>query len=167
MKILSTVCLYLPILSLIPSNTTNIIHYLMPLLFSHPLPYLPILSLIPSHITKIIHYLMPLRFSHSLPYLPILSLIPSDTTNIIHYLMPALLSLFTSIFPFFPLSLPIQLILSITSCLCSSLTLYQYLPILSLLPSDTTNIIHYPMPLLFSPPLPVSSHSLPYPFQCN
>ncbi|CAE1307634.1 unnamed protein product [Acanthosepion pharaonis] len=117
-----TDCLYLLILTLIPSSTTQIIHYLMPLLFSHCLPV----------------------FSHSYPYpFQYNSDYPLSHAS-------ALLSLLACIFSFLPLSLPIQLRLSIISCLCSSLTDCLYLLILTLIPSNTTQIIHYLMPLLFS-----------------
>ncbi|CAE1307632.1 unnamed protein product [Acanthosepion pharaonis] len=137
-----TACLYLLILTLIPSNTTQIIHYLMPLLIFSLIHCLPVSS-----------HSYPYPFQYNSDY-------PLSHAS-------ALLSLLTCIFSFLPLSLPIQLRLSIISCLCSSLTACLYLLILTLIPPNTIQIIHYLMPLLFSHCLPVSSHSYPYPFQYN
>ncbi|CAE1263480.1 unnamed protein product [Acanthosepion pharaonis] len=124
-----------------PSNTTKIIHYLMPLLIFLTFAFYPL-----SHasLSSLTHFCL---------YLLILSLILSNTTKIIHYLMPSLfftLCLYLLILS--PLSFPIQLKLSIISHPLSFIShspLCLYLLILSLIPSNTTKIIHYLMPLFF------------------
>ncbi|CAE1160309.1 unnamed protein product [Acanthosepion pharaonis] len=152
-----------------PSNTTKMIHYLMPLLFFLPFPYLLILfsiisclfssscifSFSPSSLQlKMIHYLMPLLFSLPFP--------------MIHYLMPLVFSHpFSCIFSCLSLPHPLQSTDDPLSHASAFLSPFSCIFSFSPHPSNTTKMIHYLMPLVFSHPFPVSSHPLPHPFQYN